>query len=342
MTDDLDVFFQEAQATGGPARDWLKRPMLVPRGAPAGHRVPYTRASSYSDFVGDKGHLHTWQMRYLAISLSKPDRADLRHLLAGEKYQTHLPEPTDPEALKRWKEEKKASAYRVDSQIERALDRQGIHAKADRGTAVHSFCEPDANLADVPEDLFKDVHGYRRAVEKAGYKELETERFMANDRVLGAGTIDCFVECPDGRIRPGDRKTGRLDPSFAVQLGIYSQGDFYDHTDDSRQTLHERFGDAYTDDYAVIFDIKTAGTKIYKLDIELGRRMADAIHMLRENMVVDKVYELLHDFPKEDPVLTRIANAESRDDLLKIRERAGSSWSNEHSDAANTRWKELP
>ena len=86
-------------ALDGPPRDRWGRPLLFPRGHDADcadcaglspdqqpHRTPYTRASSFADYLDDFSHLHTWEMRYLARGLGR--HRDLAMLAAAECYTT--------------------------------------------------------------------------------------------------------------------------------------------------------------------------------------------------------------------------------------------------------------
>jgi len=333
---ELDHFFAQALETGDVPRNWKKNPMLVPRGAPRGHRVEYIRASSFTDDVVDKSYLQKWTMRYLAIALSQPENDDLRALLAGETYQTH--NPID-------EAEKRASGRRVDAQIARALDRQGIHRAADRGTAVHSFAPPENDTTPPPE-IAGDIYGFKHAMQYHGYREVGTEMFFAADEVLGAGTGDCLVLCPDGWVRVGDRKTGKRDPSFIVQIAIYSHGNIYNSQTDERETIDDWVkrcvpeARGFDRTRGLVFDVKPEGTRIYRIPLDLGWDLAKAIHFVGTSLV-DSVFELLHDVPKKDPILERIAQADTVEALEKIYRRAGSDWNDVHTEAAKARKKEL-
>lgn len=335
---DLDHFFEQAIATGDVPRDWQGRPMLVPRGAPRGHRVPYNRASGLVDRVEDKSFLQKWQMRYLAIALSQPENDDLRALLAGETYQTHTQVPMGDT-------EKKASAHRIDEHIARALDRQGIHRKADRGSAIHSFCEP-GNDTTPPPEIAGDIFGFKKAVAAAGMKEVATELFFAADEVMTAGRGDGLYLCPDGWVRLGDRKTGKKDPGFMVQLAVYSHGDVYDTQTDERMTIHDWVeanvpeAEGYDAGDGLVFDIKPEGTKIYGIDLDEGWNVAKMIHHI-DTHLVDDVFTLLHDIPKPDPILTRIGHATTLEELKTIWSRAGSDWTDVHTAAAKARRTEI-
>lgn len=326
----LDAFFDAAVATGEPARDYKGRPMLVPRGAPAGARSPYARASSFANRVRDTEFMTRWKMRYLAIALSVPGNDDLRDLLASEPYNTH----TDiDEATKR------ASGRRVDEAIERALDRQGILRKADRGTAIHSLTEP-GNTNVIPEHFRDAVSGYDRALEAAGIVELRTEAFIACDEVMAAGTADGLYYHPSHGIVIGDKKTGSMGPEFAVQLAIYSHGEFYDGQNDTRQAIDEwargDHDETYNPDVGLIFSVQNKGTTIYEIDLAKGWEIAKAIHMIGESLT-NSIYSLAHAAPKPDPLIGRITAAQTVSQLEAIFRQAGGLWESKHTELAQAR-----
>lgn len=264
-----DTFFEDAIASGGPARQ-RGLPMLTPRGAPKGVRAAYTRASSFADRIQNKDFLWTWKMRYLARGIAENE--DLALLLAGEIYTTGFSQGDIGE--------NRASGKRIDIVIERALDRMGIAEKADYGTAVHSFCVPDAN--EPTERVRADVDAYYACLEAHGLTVIESEVFIANDEVMAAGTFDDLLYSDEYGYVGGDKKTGKMGAGFAVQLGIYFNGERYDTDTDTRSPIVDNHNgafvsDAINKDVALLFAIKDGECEMYEVDIAKGWRIAQQI-----------------------------------------------------------------
>lgn len=266
----VDSFFEDAQASGGPSRNQRGAPMLVPRGAPAGVRAPYTRASSLANRIENKDFIWTWRMRYLARGIAENE--DLSLMLAGEIYTTGFGRGDQGE--------NRASGKRIDVIIERALDRMGIAERADYGTAVHSFCVPDANVP--PERVKSDVEAYYACLEAHGLAVIESEFFVANDDVMAAGTPDDLLYSEEYGYVIGDKKTGNMSPGFAVQIATYANGERYDTDTDLRSPIvGEAMGaddDAVLNkDVALLFLIKDGKCDMYEVDIAKGWQIALAI-----------------------------------------------------------------
>lgn len=309
------MFAEVARETGGPARSPRGGgPLLIPRGAPGGMRAEYLRASSFANRVKDLKHIHTWQKRYLAIALAQPGNRQLLNLLAGEVYNTF-----DPELDKK---EKAASGRRVDEVIERALDRQGISDAADRGTAIHSWFDP-RNDSPVPDELKPWVDGYRRCLADNGIRILESERFLANDEVMAAGSADMFLHWParyGDDVVVGDGKTGKLDAGFAVQMAIYANADFYDTDTDQRTWIVDHFegeyGLGYRRDVGVIFDVKEHATTIHEVDLLAGWDITKAIADINEQLTLD-LFEEIPQAAAPDPWETHSTPQWGSDEVLR-------------------------
>lgn len=256
------------------------RAMLVPAGISpsSGIRVPYTSASSLADYISDDSFLSRWEKRYLCVSMGR--HRDLQRLAASEPYHTGL------DALD-WRE-KKDSAYRIDQIIERALDRQLIHEKADYGTAFHQHTEPGAPpVPPEDEELTRDVDSFWAKLKAECVNILETEQFIANDEVMGAGTYDHGVRIlghPDleGYV-VADKKTGRIDPfHWEIQIAVYANGEIYDRDTHTRQQISS---DINTD-YGVVFHTKNGVTTFHVLDLQRGwanARLAAQVRDARED-----------------------------------------------------------
>lgn len=255
---DLDKGRGDVIRVGGKA-------MLNPRGLSGTKvRVPYSSASGLADAISDDGFLHRWEKRYLAIAMGRNE--DLAKLAAAETYHTGL-EPLDVA-------EKRASGRRVDDIINRALDRQRIHEKADYGTAFHAFTEPGA--PPVPEHmtgLAADVVSFEDRLRRECVTIVDTERFTANDTTMSAGTYDHGVRVLGHPLLTGyviaDKKTGRIDPwHWEIQIASYANSEFYDTETDERTPMPEDLNL----DYGVVFHTgaQTGHTEFYVLDLQRG------------------------------------------------------------------------
>lgn len=272
-------FFNDAdepeKGRGGVPRDGRGRALLVPKGLEGkGVRVPYSSASGLADSISDDSFLHEWEMCYLAIAMGR--NPDLARLAAAETYHTGL-EPLDPK-------EKRASKWRVKQIIERALDRQKIHEKADYGTAVHGHTEPGAP-APADETVAADVDSFWAACRQHCITIVDTERFTANDTTMSAGTFDHGVRVLGHPLLRGyivsDKKTGRFDPfHWEVQMASYAHSELYDTETDARSAFPEDLNL----DFGLVFHIKalTGVTELVVVDLQRGWRNAQIAAQARD------------------------------------------------------------
>lgn len=287
-------FFSNLDADHEVERDH-GRPLVVPAGG--GVAVPYTRASSLADYIADHRHIHRWEMRYLAKALGQ--NPDLAHLAAVETYSTGSDEPP--------RREKTASGRRLDSIIERALDRAKIHEKADYGTAVHAATEPD-NREPVPAQMVDDVTSFGRAIQDAAGEILATEVFIVNDDVQAAGTFDHLVRFPGLGIVILDKKTGKENAhEFGIQFSVYANGDVYNPKTHGRLALDGIAGEVNRQ-VAIAAMIKDGRTRFVEIDIEEGWQGAQAAALARDYVEGDGL--------SSDATMTMLKRARKERDAL--------------------------
>lgn len=275
MSASVENFFTPPE--GEAMRDGGGRPLLVPVGVDpsSGIRASYTRASSMADHLEDKSHIHRWEMRYLAKALGRHE--DLAALAATETYSTGLTNPTIGR-------DKSASGRRLDKIIERALDRERIHEKADWGTAVHGFTEPGGAPAEaVPERMRPQVRGFWDWVRVNGVEIVGTEQFTANDATMSAGTFDHLVRVPGDPTLSGcviaDKKTGRYSPfEWCVQLATYAYGQLYDTDTDARLA----WPGPINLDWGLVIQIGDDGVQGHLVDLRFGWEMAQLAAAVRD------------------------------------------------------------
>lgn len=266
---------------GGVRRDRYGRALLKMRGGDI--RVPYTSASSLSDYITNPYAMHKWQMRYLARGLGI--REDLAALAGAETYSTGFGE-WDTDA------DNKVSGRRLDDIIARALDTARQHERADYGSAVHLLTEPGAEAAGaaVPARMRGDVDAFWRATR--GMTIVATELFVANDELMAAGTFDHLLDGDDfadlpqfkgvevaGTLLVTDKKTGRLKgPEASVQTAVYAGGELYDAETDERTTFEERFGKPVSQQVAILFWIPAGQQQAIPFPLNLVEGREAALH----------------------------------------------------------------
>lgn len=349
MTSALDDFFAGPGSDDyyGPERDRYKRPMLIPTAeypgltpeqrvlAAQGHlKVPYTRASSMSNYIADFEALHKWQRRRLAKGLGS--REDLCAMAAS------LP--------LFWNDSKKdkLTNSRLDEIIDLAMEIGQVHEQANWGTAIHQYTEPEQVTGPVPVRMQDDVSAFYSEIERLGIKILSTEVFTAHDRHKAAGTVDHLLWVPGyGKIL-GDKKTGDLKPlEYAVQMVEYRDGDIYDWENDTRT----QWDDDVNADFALVLDIPAGKGKleIHELNLTWGRQMAQLANDVRDGhtasrfnvrkRVNEEIFERYNDGIAE--TLDLINGATSRDELLAIRDLRWEWWGADFDEACKVRLESL-
>lgn len=197
-------------------RDRFGRPLIVPPGG--GKPVAYTRVTTYVGALEDRYNLGQWEMRMVALGLSR--RPDL--VLAAASMTAE-----DKDELN------KVTAA--------AKEVAAAGAAANIGTALHKLTERldrGEDVGEVPDAYRGDLDAYMRAM--APLKVLEVERFTVLDSLRIAGTPDLVVEY-DGQRFIADKKTGSLDYGqlkIAMQLAVYAQSLGYSAETGERFPLH--------------------------------------------------------------------------------------------------------
>ncbi len=233
----IDPFAEEEEPL---KRDRWDRPLLVPPGG--GEKVPYTRASTLSNYLTDPGGLHTWDQRNIVIGMGRKE--DLCGLAAA------LP---PLHKAKRGKTTLTREEKRFDKDVNKQIDEIIAMAKeaADgnylsrSGTTVHAFCEPGAELSVVPERMVSDVESFNARLAAEGMVIHATEQFVCNDELTVAGTFDHIVWHPKYGFCILDIKTGSIDGkglAFAVQFSSYARSVIYDPWTDTRIPLESLTG----------------------------------------------------------------------------------------------------
>lgn len=316
----------------GPQRDRWGRPMLIPAGGT--EREPYSRASSLSDYAsGVKTGLEIWKRRLAVVGVAR--REDIAAMIAA------LPDMETGD-----KKNDQITKAQVDEYIDMALEAAEASAKANWGTAVHSFTDgQEGRLEHAPERMRADIEAYHRELERLGIKVLATEIFVACDPLRAAGTFDHLYGLPDGRAVVGDKKTGICNfLDAAIQMAVYASGDAYDWTDDSRTDLRdiaESLGYTFDETEGLYVHIPRgeARCEITELDLTYGYDLASKCSSLHAAGLSAQQDSLISR-TSTGLFLSRIWHAKTREALTEIMVDAPEG-DDDIKAAANTRWAEL-
>lgn len=248
-TNDTSSFFTNHQTRDVPRDQWGRYKLPGPDGA----EMSYTRATTLAATLAEQYGLSIWKQRQVVWGLSRrPDLMTMASTIAGP-------------------EDKKALGAIVDE----AHIAGGTQAKANKGSAIHKAIEAAerGHFNLVPKELRIHVSKYFAAMRAGGLTVLPEyiERTVIIPEYDTAGTFDNLVRCPDGKIRVGDKKTGRLDYSdteFAVQMALYANASAMFNYDTGR---YEPLPDIARD-YAILahIDPETGHTELQRVNIEWG------------------------------------------------------------------------
>jgi hypothetical protein len=322
-----ETFFDDIVGRGGVPRDDHGNALVLPAGATTDRLVPYTSASSLAGAITDDSHIHRWEMRNLAKAMGQSP--DLALLAAAEPYSTGLSNPTVGRA-------KSASGRALDRIIERALDRVGLHEKADYGTAVHAFTEPD-NHEWVPPQAADDVAAFNDCVKRNGILIIATEVFTANDTLRAAGTFDHLCWVPGYGVVICDKKTGKMNPhEFGVQLSVYAYGEVYDPRTRTRRSLEDLAGEAVNRRTGVVFAISDGRCVLKEVDLERGYEGAKAAAAARDYQAEDGMladaekYVSQHARRMRADLDKQIRATHDRDHMVGLRRTMRHLWTDDH------------
>jgi hypothetical protein len=349
VTEEIADFASQFFAPEKPPRDDSGRPLLVPRGQEIldSNRVAYTRASGLGDILEEFSFLWKWKMRGLAKGLA--DSMDLIRLVAAENYTCGFAE--DEKA-------NRAAGRNIDGYIERAMDRAGVDAKADYGTAIHLRTEPgtDAAGSDPDEKQHADAESCWALWREMGVVHLGTEVFTANDVLRSAGTFDHLSYVPGLGIVVTDKKTSsKAKSTYDIQLANYANADVYDPDTDERQTLEEYIASKGWDpalinrEVGIIWWIKNGRTQARELDLVAGWRWAQVAARIRDErrtmgVARDNTKHLLGEAnDQRDLLRQRIQSAQSVEELTTLWSYPAvqAIWTDEHTQAAKAKREAL-
>lgn len=283
-------------------RDRWGRPLITP--PEGGEPIAYTRVTTFVKAVDDTYFLQQWAKRQVALGMAA--RRDLVLAVLAVKDPDN---PNDKKTLNRL--------------AEQAMEAAKAHARAETGTALHSFTETiDAGgeLGYIPEEYVGDLEAYRSVVRYLG-KPVAMEGFCVVDRLRVGGSYDRIWEFTEDSLalfaeeqgRPmtypngelvragdaiiGDLKTGRsIDfgiGAIAMQLATYANAVDYDHTLGARTPIR-----ANRKDWGIVVHV-AAGT---------GRAHLVWVDLTSGWEVVEDVLPRVHAWRKRKDLSTPLAS----------------------------------
>lgn len=158
----------------GIPRDRWKRPLIVPPGG--GKPVPYTRASTLGKAIEDTYHINRWEVRAVALGMSRREELVARAAAIPENEGEHR-EPLQGIATE-------------------AKTAGGGDKGANIGTALHKLAEradDGDDLSYLPSLLKEAIEAYLRCM--ADFEVLASETFVVCDPLQTAGSFDRVVHC---------------------------------------------------------------------------------------------------------------------------------------------------
>jgi hypothetical protein len=202
-------------------RDGWDRPLVIPK--QGGKPVALTRTTTFIDCIEDKSAISDWKSRMTLVGAAKrPSILDVVRQL----------DPEDPDGKKR-----------LNALAEQAQDISGANTKREKGTHLHTLSEYVDRGEPLPagtaaKDVL-DMAAYMAATVE--FEVRAVEKFVAVPELRTGGTFDRLLEYagpgPDGEhiegLFIGDLKTGSVTYGalkMAMQLAVYSRGEFYDYT----------------------------------------------------------------------------------------------------------------
>jgi hypothetical protein len=263
----FDRLAEPAETVGVP-RDRYDRPLIHAPGSVK--PTPYTRCTTFVDCIEDKSALNAWGKRMVLVGAAHDP---------GLVSRARQLDPLDP-----------AGKRALNGLAEQATTLAGAHTKREKGTHLHKLSEyvdrgealPSVNVQDVA-----DMAAYKAAT--LHLDVVHVEKLVVVDALTVAGTPDriCYYAGPgpDGEPFAGniitDLKTGSVDHGglkMAMQLAVYSRGQFYDHRTKTRSPLPD-----VSQDWGLIIHLP-AGTgqcTVYWIDLAVGWRAALVAQQVR-------------------------------------------------------------
>jgi hypothetical protein len=210
-------------------RDFYGRPYVSTDGGPLifepGRKgpvnaKPYTRISTLSGGLDDKGGLVDWAaaMAMIGVVKSKSIFAQVAHLASAHEHPWYSSSAKKP----------------LKELVQRAKDLGGADEAAGMGTAFHGLCE-ELDKGNPPQFVPDGLQEWidARQIALQDFEPVLIEPFVVNDVLGTAGNPDRFLRHKStGVVYAADDKTGNDEPSYplkvSIQVAIASRSELYD------------------------------------------------------------------------------------------------------------------
>jgi hypothetical protein len=238
-----------------------------------------------------------WSNRHVALAVAR--NPDIAAVISGLEYGS-------PE---------------LDGFIDDVKERAKLSEKANWGTAVHKFTEPDHPREYLHPAIAEDVSGYDVEMKRAGITCIEANINIVNDILGLCGTADGLYRMPDpciaeingkffdigGRVIIGDAKTGQnfMPVKWSVQKACYATGERYNLITHERSLLHEDLDPRVG--LIIYIQLGTGKTTLHFVDLEVGFLLAQLCVVLHAQG--SKGQKILGDVP-DAPVTLAIESGQ--------------------------------
>lgn len=269
-------------------RDYWGRPYVTADGGPlkyeAGRKTPvnaepYTRISTLSGGLDDKGGLVDWAaaMAMIGVVKSKSIHAQVAHLVSAHESPWYVPSAKKP----------------LRELVAKAKDLGGAADAAGLGTAFHGLCE-ELDKGNPPQFVPPDLQPWIDARQAAltDFEPVLIEPFVVNDELKVAGNPDRFLRHkPTGIVYAADDKTGTDEWKYplevTIQVAIASRSVLYDQASGERTAI-----DCDQSRGLLIHTPIRSGEPccdLFWLDLNKGWELAGLAAQVRDNKKIDKL-----------------------------------------------------
>lgn len=306
------------------------RYMLPPIGDPTGKRRSLQRVTNFIGQISDKTAIAKWQSRSALQGLaSREDLYDLASSLDfGEKHEWEKLVERCIDAAKAW---------------------QGSGGN-ETGTALHNYTDgiDGKTPLRVRPKWIPKVENYKRALHEQGLRVVPglSERLVVSERYGTCGRLDDVYENVHGVRYIADRKSQK---EFYTWLEIGAQLALYQASDAMWNEQESRFEDmpALSDEEAIVAwmpithpSTDPEAVSLYRVQLEAPRRLLDLIHEVRglRSSAVRRWASPMPELTAFERIARDIRDANSTQDLVKIRDFNLPNWSEQLHLMAAKRW----
>ncbi len=240
---------------------------------------PYTRISTLSGGLDDKGGLVDWAaaMAMMGVVKSKSIYAQLAHLVSAHESPWYVPSAKKP----------------LKELVAQAKELGGASDAAGMGTALHGIWEIIDNGGTpqfVPEEMRPWIEARQAAL--ADFEPVLVEPFVINDDLKVAGNPDRFLRHkPTGKVYAADDKTGADENKYplkvTIQVAIASRSVLYNQQTGERTPIECDQDRGLLIHTPIRTDVPRCD--LYWLDLNAGWDLARLSATVRDSKRIDKL-----------------------------------------------------